>query len=60
MFPPPMAAFPLPPGLTIEFDGEFERLPARLETAPPLAVPVEEFQTPWLGDLGARLFPEGD
>jgi hypothetical protein len=31
MFSPPMAAFPLPPGLTIDFDGEFESLPAGSE-----------------------------
>jgi hypothetical protein len=58
MFPPPMAAFPLPPGLTIEFDGEIEPLPARLEAEAPMAVPVEGFETPWLGDLGPRLTPE--
>jgi hypothetical protein len=44
MFSPPMAAFPLPPGLTIDFDGEFESLPAVLKAAPPRAIPVERVE----------------
>jgi len=60
LFPPPMAAFPLPPGLTIEFDGEFEALPARLEAAPPQRAALEPLGTPPAEDLHPRLAPEGD
>jgi hypothetical protein len=56
--PPPVAAFPLPPGLTIEVDGETESHPARLEASPQETLPVAFAAAPNAA-LGARLQPEG-
>jgi hypothetical protein len=53
-----MAAFPLPPGFKIVYDGGFEPMPARLVADAPRAAPLEAIETPWLGDLGPRLTPE--
>jgi hypothetical protein len=54
-----MAAFPLPPGLTIEFDPETYPLSTRLE-ADVLIVPVERVMAPVLLSQRPCLAPEGE
>ncbi len=58
--PPPVAAFPLPPGLTIDVEGDFYALPGRLQTDAPIALRVESFGVAAFDRLVSRLLPEGE
>ncbi|HMK07618.1 MAG TPA: restriction endonuclease [Anaerolineales bacterium] len=60
LFPPPMAAFPHPSELEIEFDGAVQPLAARLPPAMLGKVALEPLAAPGLEALPARLFPEED